>query len=313
MSERSLRYESVRQRFPVARALWRMVRPDQFALIVLVYWLGVLLGVTVAGIPVEQVGQYRGPILGGFLALLPATATVHYANEYADYETDAVSEGTKFSGGSDALHDLGLPRSLAWQATAVSGLLVVPAVWLAVESGLPIRALALLAVIVVFGWQYSLPPLALAWNGLGIVTNAVLGAVVLPVYGYAVVAPPGIAAVLAVAPFALVTTLSLMTTQWPDREADAVAGKRTVSTRVSPERLRQWFLLGAVAYPVLVAAVHVAVTLPLAVLAAHAVPIPLLAWATRTYTRQRSPFPAVAAMVALAVASTVAWAWVWLG
>lgn len=284
-----------------------MVRPDQLGLILLVYCLGGSVALSLGS--GTALSADSGAILGGLLALIPTTASVHYANEYADYETDAINEGTQFSGGSGALHDYGLPRSLARTATAVSGVFVLPATWAAVESGVSTRALLLLGIILVVGWQYSLRPLALAWRGFGVVTNAVVGAFLLPVYGYATIAPITTDLLLLVTPFTLLTALSLLATQWPDRHADAEAGKRTLSTRLDPSTLRRIFAVGALSYPILVTAVHISVELPTAVLLAHVAALPLVAWSTRVYTRQRSPFPAVAAMVSLAVGSLAAWGW----
>ncbi len=288
-----------------------MVRPDQLGLILVVYCLGALVALSLGSD--TSLATDSDAIVGGLLVLIPTTASVHYANEYADYETDAISEGTQFSGGSGALHEYGLPRSLARTATVVSGVFVLPAVWLAVESGVSTPALVLLGVILVVGWEYSLPPLALAWRGFGVVTNATVGAFLLPVFGYATIAPLTTDVLLLVTPFTLLTALSLLTTQWPDRHADAEAGKRTLSTRLDPAALRRIFTVGALSYPLLVAVVSVVVGLPTAVLLAHVAVLPLVGWSVQTYTRQRSPFPAVASMVALVLFSLVAWGWVLVG
>jgi 1,4-dihydroxy-2-naphthoate octaprenyltransferase len=50
-------------------------------------------------------------VLAGALALLSAAMAVHYANEYADAETDALTVRTPSSGGSGALERTDLPRS----------------------------------------------------------------------------------------------------------------------------------------------------------------------------------------------------------
>lgn len=64
------------------------------------------------------------------------------------------------------------------------------------------------------GWQYSVEPLRFAWNGLGEATNAVLGGVVLPLYGFSVVTDRvTLDAALATVPFALVVFVNLLETQ----------------------------------------------------------------------------------------------------
>lgn len=293
-----------RPRFAVPRALWRMLRPDQAGLILFLYGVGLAAAAATTGVsPAARLPR----VVGGLVALAVTTATVHYANEYADYETDALSTGSEFSGGSGALHEYDLPRSLARRATLVTGAATLPAGVLAYALGVPFRALAVLAVILLVGWEYSLPPLALAWRGFGALTNAALGALLLPVYAVAVLTPPTLGHAAVFVPFTLMTGLSLLTTQWPDRDGDAAVGKRTLATRLSPARLRVVFLAVAAAYPTSVAAVALTVGLPTPVLVAHLLPLPAVAWATRTFTRRESPLPGVTAMVSLAVAVGVAW------
>ncbi|ERH11870.1 MAG: 1,4-dihydroxy-2-naphthoate octaprenyltransferase [halophilic archaeon J07HB67] len=297
-----------RPNLAVPRALWRMVRPDQVGLILLLYGVGCVAGLATTR---ATAAGTRPQIAGGALALAVTTATVHYANEYADYETDAIAAGSEFSGGSGALHDYGLPRSVARQATVSTAVATVPAGVLAWLSGVPPRALAVLGVVLLLGWQYSLPPLALAWRGLEVPTNALVGALLLPVYAVSVVTPPTAGHVAVFLPFTLVTGLSLLTTHWPDREADAAVGKRTLPTRLAPRRLRRVFLVVAAGYVACVAVVVATVAPPTPVSVAYLVPLPAIAWGARTFTRRESPVPGVTAMVSLAVALGVAWALEW--
>ena len=292
----------LRDRFPRLSALWLAARPSQLALIGLVYALGVGMATTDApAVPWTRVGV-------GFAAVLPLAVSIHYANEYADAETDRLTERTPFSGGSGALERTGVDRTLLARASAGALFVGVTAAglgWLA--SLLSTTATALLATIAVAGLAYSLPPVALVRRGVGEVTNAVLGGTLLPLYGVAVVGPVTVEAVLAVVPFTLLVGCNLLATHWPDREADAAVGKRTLAVRWSPERLRlaYWTLVAAA---VLMTA-GLTPLLPTAIIAAGAVALPPLLWGGVVLTRQRSPFPAVSAMVLHAGASTVAWWW----
>lgn len=299
-------------------ALWRMSRPAQLALIALVYALGVAMAAgRGATVDPARVGV-------GLAALLPVAASVHYANEYADVETDALTDRTPFSGGSGALVGTDLDPRLALRAAVATGaiglavlafaalstggpgasaLLALPA-----PSTLPATAAALLVGILVVGWEYSVGPLRLAWRGLGEATNAALGGVALPLYGFAVVAG-GVttAAALATVPFALVVFVNLLETQWPDRRADAAVGKRTLATRWSAGRLRWAYVAG------LLAAAGTGIALagrvfPLPVAVGTLVPmVGLLPGAVR-FTSREEPLFAVVTMVGIAVASTVGWA-----
>jgi len=290
----------------VPAALWRLSRPSQLALIALVYAFGVAMAY----------GRGHGGAAGasrvgfGLAALVPVATSVHYANEYADVETDALTDRTPFSGGSGALVDTGLPRGIALRAGVVAGGLGLALVGFGVAGGpaLSPTAAALLAGILVFGWQYSVGPLRLAWNGVGAPTNALLGGVALPLYGFAVVAGAvTFPAALATLPFGFVVFVNLLETTWPDRRADAAVGKRTLATRWSPSRLRVAYGGGCAAAAVATIALAGRV-LPPVVTGATLLPLVGLVPGYRRFTRRDEPLPAVATMVALAAATTVAWA-----
>jgi 1,4-dihydroxy-2-naphthoate polyprenyltransferase len=305
-------------RTPRLWALWAASRPSQLALIVVVYALG--LGMATAGPPVVTTGVNAGEpavrlsAVGGALALVAVSVAIHYANEYADVEADALSVPTPFSGGSGALERTGLPASFLGRATVAALGISTTVVAAAAATGLlPTDALALLAVICLAGLAYSLPPLALVQRGLGEVVNAALGGLLLPVYGVAVVATPTATTWLAALPFALVVGCSLFATHWPDRRADAAVGKRTLVVRWSPGRIRRVYVVLAVAAVVVAGGLGAAGLVPIPVALAALVPAPFLVRGWTTLTRRRSPLPSVVAMVSFAAASTVAWWWVGLG
>ncbi|OSP07248.1 prenyltransferase [Halorubrum ezzemoulense DSM 17463] len=299
----------------VPAALWRLSRPSQVALIGLVYALGVVMAYG------RGYGETGGAArLGlGLAALIPVAASVHYANEYADVETDALTDRTPFSGGSGALVETDLPRRIALRGAVAAGGLGVTLTGLGVASEatglaeaalLPPTAAALLAGILVVGWQYSVGPLRLAWNGLGAPANALLGGVALPLYGFAVVAGEvTAAAALATLPFGATVFVNLLETTWPDRRADAAVGKRTLATRWSPRRLRAAYALGGATAAVATVAL-VGRALPPVVAAATLLPLVGLVPGYRQFTRREEPLPAVATMVAMAATTTVAWGFV---
>jgi 1,4-dihydroxy-2-naphthoate octaprenyltransferase len=283
----------------VAWALWKMARPSQLALICLVYALGAAIAwATADALPL-------GAHLRGLAAMLAVAASVHYANEYADHETDRRTERTPFSGGSGALPQTGLPRRVALGAGFVS--LAVAGVWVTTAARtLPSLALVLLAAVAVFGWQYSLPPLAFAWRGLGELANAALGGLLLPLYAVAVATGRvSTTAVLACLPFAVAVFLNLMDTQWPDRHADGAVGKDTLAVRWPKPRLEATYWVGVGAYAA--ATLALGWRAPLVVTATAAAALPALWYAGHRYTETRSPAPSVLTMVALVAAQTAAW------
>jgi len=287
-----------------ARVAVASSRPPQLALVLGVY----LLGATVA--------VANGTLLSvstvalGAAPLVAVAASIHYANEYADHETDALTERTPFSGGSGALVETDVPRAFVRGLAAITlGAGLLAAGLLALAGVLGTSALAVLLGATAAGWQYSLGPLRLAWRGWGELTNAVLGGLALPVYGAAVLEGPLVTVALAAVPFFLVVLLNLFATQWPDRGADAAVGKRTLAVRWPARRLRTAYAGIAALAGASLLVLHPAVV-PTAVLLASLPVAPLVIWGGYGYTRRRVPWPTVTAMVALAALQFAAWAWV---
>jgi len=281
-------------------------RPSQLLLVAGVY----LFGVTVAAANNTTIAP--GRVVLGAVPLLAVSASIHYANEYADHETDALIDRTPFSGGSGALVETDVPLGFVLRlalGALVAGLLAATA--LALAGGLETSALAVLVGATATGWQYSVGPLRLAWRGWGELTNAALGGLALPVYGAAVVEGPLVTVTLASLPFAFLVLLNLFATQWPDRQADAAVGKRTLAVRWSARRLRLAYTAVALLAGGSLLALHPAVV-PTAVALAGLPAAPLVVWGAYGYTRRELLWPSVTAMVGLAGLQFAAWAWlVW--
>jgi 1,4-dihydroxy-2-naphthoate octaprenyltransferase len=285
-------------------ALFAMARPSHLLLIAVVYLYGALVA-KARGTPLEL----RTTLLG-LLALLATSASVHYANEYADHETDRLTRRTHFSGGSGALARTGLPRRVAlraaWIAAGLGGLLAVWGWRVGIQS---LASLALLLSGGFFGWMYSLPPLSLAWRAWGEMDNALLGGLVLPLYGYALhtgsLDPAVVAAFL---PFAGTVFTNLLATTWPDRHADAAVGKATLATRLPVPRLRSLYL-GATLLTFLSLLPLVGCCIPPQAGWAGLGALPLALWGASRYARRRSPLPGVATMVVMLSAQAIAWWW----
>jgi len=98
--------------------------------------------------------------------LIPITASIHYTNEYADYETDTLTTPTLYSGGSGILPKGEVPRHLALQGAWMSLAVGFGIAFLGYSLGvLGKAALFCLVLGSLGGWMYSLPPLKLAWLG----------------------------------------------------------------------------------------------------------------------------------------------------
>ena len=84
----------------LVKVLFKMARPNQLLVIILVYIYGSLVA-RAHGISFDLVA-----FLFGLAVVLPVSASIHYANEYADHETDSLTTRTPFSGGSGALPEI---------------------------------------------------------------------------------------------------------------------------------------------------------------------------------------------------------------
>jgi 1,4-dihydroxy-2-naphthoate polyprenyltransferase len=281
-----------------------MSRPSHLALILAVAVMGGLAAIAGGG----EAGAIRVSVAA--ICLLLVAASAHYLNEWADHETDALTSRTPFSGGSGALQRTGLPRQLALGAAVVMAIIASALATLALATGwlLPVAGL-LLAVGGILAWAYSLPPIALAWRGLGEADNALVGGLLLPLYGYAVVAGElSTAVVVAFVPFAAIDFSNLLATTWADRHADAAVGKRTLATRWPIARLRLAHAAASAATVILLVSLTALGTLPPLVGVAGMAALPVIGWASWRYTRQESPTPSVVAMLSVGGLMLLGWA-----
>ncbi|WP_240479554.1 prenyltransferase [Haloprofundus marisrubri] len=308
---------SVAARVPRLWALWAAARPSQLLLILLVYVLGVGIATAMSGLEGTRTvvspsgfvfSEAFAPALAGAVALVPVAVTIHYANEYADVETDALTEQTPFSGGSGALVRTGLDAEFLQHATGASAVVSVLTLACIVSVvGLSPTAAGLLVTVLVVGVAYSLPPVAFIRRGVGEAVNALLGGLLLPLYGAATVGSATVSTALTVVPFTLVVGCNLLATHWPDRKADATVGKRTLAVRWRPDSLRRAYVVLAAVAAATTALLWFLGLLPTLAALSHLVCVPFLVWGGYVLTRQRSPLPSVLAMVSLAVSTTLAW------
>ena len=287
---------------PVLTALWGMARPLIMLSVVQVFLAGTLVALA-RGYSLDPTA-----LAWGLAALVLVAVSIHYTNEYADHETDALTVKTPFSGGSGILPRGTVSRQVALVAawgTLIAGLGVALMGWW--QSALPPVALMLLGVGAAGGWMYSLPPLMLAWRGWGELDNALLGGLVLSTYGYVTQTGHLDAEILlAWLPFTGLAFLNLLATTWADRRADAQVGKRTLATRWRAAHLRLLYAAVAVfSYGLLAAAGSI--VLPCEVVVGGLLALPFTVWGAWRYTRTDMPHPSVYAMIVMLSAQMGGW------
>jgi len=156
----------------------------------------------------------------------------HYANEFFDRGADRYGTPTAFSGGSGVIAsgELAPPAALVAALTcAAAG--TVATLWF-VRAGLPAAA-AIGAAIGVGAWIYSAPPLRLSGRGWGELDTMVVVGMLVPAAGYAAFTGRFDAVILAatLAPACAIFAM-MIAVEWPDRAADAAAGKRNLVVRL---------------------------------------------------------------------------------
>lgn len=244
----------------------------------------------------------------GLAALLPVVIAANFANEYSDFQTDALTERTPFSGGSGVLvQNVNLRRTAlrgVWVFTLVGAVFA----WVGLRTGaLHLGAIFLWILGTFVGIAYSLPPFKLAWRGWSEAINAVLVGMLLPLYGYAVQTGRfNWQVVVGCIPFALLIFVLILSTNWADREADRAVGKYTLSARLMQTHLRRLYagsaFLGFALQPFLIGAI-----LPTEVVLSSLPAIPFLFWAGMRYRRIHSPLPTVIAIFIMLPLQLGAW------
>lgn len=291
--------------FPIAQrhiiALVKMARPQMVGAGMLVYALGVIMGVRATQ------AMHWPAAAAGLIVLLAANLCAHYADEYADRDVDALSRHTWFSGGSGVLPSGMVKPALALHAAVIAGAIAVGAAALFGVIGLlTVAALTISALGLIGGWCYSMPPLALERRGLGEAVNTALGALLIPLLGFTTQAgTPSVQAALALLPVCAITLANLLGVHWTDRRADAAVGKRTLVIRLGGQVLSLHRALVGLTYGL--TWLFAGAVLPIVVVAAITLTLPLSVWATLTFTRAERHAASSIAMVALMSAACAGW------
>jgi 1,4-dihydroxy-2-naphthoate octaprenyltransferase len=210
-------------------ALVKMGRPFILVSGLIAYFLGL-------SIAYHELGTiYLLPALVGLLILVIATLMAHYANEYADVDTDTITRRTWFSGGSGVLPSGIISNQWALWAAVILALFTLILTFLTFLWGiLSSQGVLIVLVGMLGGWFYSMPPLQLERTVWGELDNALLGGYLMPLIAY--IPQIGVATLnifLVLTPIFLAVLVNLLGVHWLDREADAQVGKNTLVVRLS--------------------------------------------------------------------------------
>lgn len=193
----------------------------------LYYLLGALTA-AIAGYPLSVMR-----ILLGYAILGPAHLSVHFSNDYFDIDGDRKGKPTPVSGGSGVL--VGRPE-LRPRARTIALLLIAVSFVVGIWAYLTVLPTPFLPALLVLGngigWFYSAPPVRLSSRGLGEVATATAIGLLIPGMGYLAIAGSlDLTFLLAALPLLLYGVTFILSVEIPDREADALSGKRTFIVR----------------------------------------------------------------------------------
>ena len=205
---------------------------------------GVLLGI--AGSGGDALWQRWPQAALALLLALLCHAAVNVINDVADHDngSDAanVARQFPFTGGSRMIQDALLSRrDMARLAQGLFVLVIAGGLLLVWLSGPWLLAIGVIGVVL--GWGYSAPPLRLNSRGLG--ELCVLLCFTLLSLGAQVMlrGAPSLSMLAAALPYGLLATALLYINQFPDRDADAQAGKRHWVVRLALPQARLGYVL----------------------------------------------------------------------
>ena len=186
------------------------------------------------------------------LFALVAHAGANVVNDYYDALSGTDAHNTErlfpFTGGSQFIQN----GVLSVQQTRAFGYalfaIVIPAgLWLSAHSAPGLIWIGVAGLLI--AWCYSAPPLQMMSRGVGEI--AIVGGWLMVVLGTDFVQRGAFSAfpVIAGMPFSLLVAAILYINQFPDRAADALAGKRTIVVRLGAHTARWGYvLIAGVAY-----------------------------------------------------------------
>lgn len=194
-------------------------------------------------------------LLGYSVPLLLEAATV-LSNELFDYETDRRNHAYgPFNGGSRVLvegalqHQDLIAGTLVTVAASVLACIALVA-WLDAGPALPV----LFASMLILGPGYTMPPLKLAWRGLGEPDVALTHSFAAVLWGFLIQGGdwhdpfPWLVSI----PMFLAVLQAILLAELPDLEADRKAGKLTLAVRLGPRATTLFALAVVVLTPLAV-------------------------------------------------------------
>ena len=225
----------------------------------------------------------------GLIVLTTGTLMGHYADEYADVDTDKLTRRTLYSGGSGVLPSGIVPVNWAVYSAIFFLLVTLVIVFFSIFNKiLPSTIIWIVLPALFGGWIYSMPPFSLERKGLGELDNAILGGFFMTLIGYT--AQTGmitINSLLSLIPIFLAVFVNLLGVHWSDRIADESVGKLTLVVKLGNKtRFLFYFLVFLTYFSTVLVMEEI---IPFAVGASILITIPFGIYCSYNFTKTKSP------------------------
>ncbi len=166
----------------------------------------------------------------GYLILFLGHLSVHYSNDYFDFEADRLNRNSAISGGSGILaENPELLQFSKWFGLTLALLSVLAAVVFTVFYSFPLLYLAFAILGNLVSWYYTAPPLRMAYKQWGVLASAFSVGFLMPAIGDFTMTGHFSPMFLVFAiPLYMQAISFLISVQIPDMEGDRMANKKTV-------------------------------------------------------------------------------------
>ncbi|HEY3272206.1 MAG TPA: prenyltransferase [Methanocella sp.] len=198
-------------------------------------WLGFslyLLGTLLAVASGAAFGIDR--FVFGYLVLMTGHLSVHYSNDYFDYEVDSRTAAGTLSGGSGILPKYPQLRSFAkWFGLSLAVLSVGLGAIFTIVFAFPLTYLGFAVFGNLLSWYYTAPPVRLAYRGFSELATMTAVGFLMPAIGD--FSQSGVAFsplfLVFLVPLLLYSLSFIINVEVPDMEGDIAGGKRNFIVR----------------------------------------------------------------------------------
>lgn len=246
-----------------------------------------LVGLSMAYYEINSIDYFKAII--GFIILMTGTLMGHYADEYADIDTDSLTRRTLYSGGSGVLPSGLVP--VKWALYSALFCLSIAMIITGVSIYYEIFSINILLIVVpalIGGWIYSMPPFSLERKGLGEIDNAILGGFFMTLIGYtSQTSIISIKSIVSLIPIFLAVFVNLLGVHWADRIADKSVGKNTLVVKLGYKTKYIFYLMMFLLY--IVTIIFIGVIYPLIVGISILITLPLGIYSSLKFTKTKTP------------------------